>query len=51
MHNSYNPYNMYISYNNAIDNVSHNTGYSVEEKHKKTEKLLKLGIALLLGGI
>ena len=32
-----------ISYNNRFD--------SLEEKHKKTEKLLKLGIALLLGGI
>ena len=32
-----------ISYNNRFD--------SSEEKHNKTEKLLKLGIALLLGGI
>ena len=36
---------------NAVDNVSHNTFDSLEDKHKKTEKLLKLGIALFLGGI
>ena len=44
---------------NAVDNVSHNivdgVSYnafdSLENKHKKTEKLLKLGIALFLGGI
>ena len=36
---------------NTIDNVSHNTVYSLEDKHNKTKKLLKLGIALLLGGI
>ena len=39
-----------ISYN-TIDNVSHNTFDSLEDKHNKTKKLLKLGIALLLGGI
>lgn len=36
---------------NTIDNVSHNTVDSLEDKHNKTKKLLKLGIALLLGGI
>ena len=36
---------------NIVDGVSHNTFDSLEDKHKKTEKLLKLGIALLLGGI
>ena len=36
---------------NTIDNVSHNTVDLLENKHKKTEKLLKLGIALFLGGI
>ena len=47
-----------VSYNvvdnvshNAVDNVSHNAVDSLENKHKKTEKLLKLGISLLLGGI
>ena len=47
-----------VSYNtvdnvshNTIDNVSHNVVDSLENKHKKTEKLLKLGIALFLGGI
>ena len=39
-----------ISYN-TIDNVSHNTFDSLEDKHNKTKKLLKLGIALLLGVI
>ena len=39
-----------ISYN-TIDNVSHNTFDPLEDKHNKTKKLLKLGIALLLGGI
>lgn len=33
------------------DGVSHNTFDSLEDKHNKTKKLLKLGIALLLGGI
>lgn len=33
------------------DGVSYNTFDLLEEKHKKTEKLVKLGIALLLGGI
>ena len=33
------------------DSISYNRFDSLEEKHKKTEKLLKLGIALLLGGI
>ena len=36
---------------NTVDNVSYNVVYSLENKHKKTEKLLKLGIALFLGGI
>ena len=36
---------------NIVDGVSHNTFDSLEDKHKKTEKLLKLGIALFLGGI
>ena len=36
---------------NTVDNVSHNVVDSLENKHKKTEKLLKLGIALFLGGI
>ena len=36
---------------NIVDNVSHNIVDSLENKHKKTEKLLKLGIALFLGGI
>ena len=47
-----------VSYNvvdnishNTVDNVSYNVVDSLENKHKKTEKLLKLGIALLLGGI
>ena len=47
-----------VSYNvvdnishNTVDNVSHNVVDSLENKHKKTEKLLKLGIALFLGGI
>ena len=39
-----------VSYN-TVDNVSHNVVDSLENKHKKTEKLLKLGIALFLGGI
>ena len=33
------------------DSISYNRVDSLEEKHKKTEKILKLGIALLLGGI
>ena len=33
------------------DNVSYNRLDVLEEKHKKTEKLLKLGISLLLGGM
>ena len=33
------------------DSISHNTFDSLENKHKKIEKLLKLGIALFLGGI
>lgn len=33
------------------NNISYNRFDSLEEKHKKTEKLLKVGIALLLGGI
>lgn len=33
------------------DNVSYNRLDVLEEKHKKTEKLVKLGISLLLGGI
>ena len=33
------------------DSISYNRFDSLEEKHKKTEKILKLGIALLLGGI
>ena len=37
--------------NNTADNVSYNTFDSLEDKHNKTKKLLKLGIALLLGGI
>ena len=37
--------------NNTVDNVSYNTFNSLEDKHNKTKKLLKLGIALLLGGI
>ena len=37
--------------NKAVDNVSYNTFDSLEDKHNKTKKLLKLGIALLLGGI
>ena len=36
---------------NTVDSVSHNVVDSLKEKHKKTEKLLKLGIALFLGGI
>ena len=36
---------------NIVDSVSHNTFDLLENKHKKTEKLLKLGIALFLGGI
>ena len=36
---------------NTVDNVSYNTFNSLEDKHNKTKKLLKLGIALLLGGI
>ena len=36
---------------NTVDNVSYNVVDSLENKHKKTEKLLKLGIALFLGGI
>ena len=36
---------------NTVDNVSYNMSDSLKEKHKKTEKLLKLGIALFLGGI
>ena len=36
---------------NIVDNVSHTVVDSLENKHKKTEKLLKLGIALFLGGI
>ena len=36
---------------NTVDNVSYNVVDSLENKHKKTEKLLKLGISLLLGGI
>lgn len=36
---------------NRVDNVSYNVVDSLENKHKKTEKLLKLGIALLLGRI
>ena len=36
---------------NTVDNVSYNVVDSLEDKHKKTEKLLKLGIALFLGGI
>ncbi len=39
-----------VSYN-TTDNVSHNTVDSLEDKHNKAKKLLKLGIALLLGGI
>ena len=37
--------------NNAVDNVPHNVVDSLEDNHNKTKKLLKLGIALLLGGI
>ena len=33
------------------NNISYNRFDSLEDKHKKTEKLLKLGIALFLGGI
>lgn len=33
------------------NNISYNRFDLLEEKHKKTEKLLKVGIALLLGGI
>lgn len=33
------------------DNVSYNRLDVLEDKHKKTEKLLKLGISLLLGGM
>ena len=33
------------------DNISHNIVDSLEDKHNKAKKLLKLGIALLLGGI
>ena len=33
------------------DEVSHNAVDSLEDNHNKTKKLLKLGIALLLGGI
>lgn len=33
------------------DNVSYNRLDVLEDKHKKTEKLMKLGISLLLGGI
>ena len=48
-----------VSYNTAIDgisrntsdNVPHNTFDSLEDKYNKTKRLLKLGIALLLGGI
>ena len=36
---------------NIVDSVSHNTFDLLENKRKKTEKLLKLGIALFLGGI
>ena len=36
---------------NTIDDVSHKTVDSLEDKYNKTKKLLKLGIALLLGGI
>ena len=36
---------------NTVDRDSHNTFDSLEDKHNKTKKLLKLGIALLLGGI
>lgn len=36
---------------NNISYISYNRFDSLEEKHKKTEKLLKLGIALFLGGI
>ena len=39
----------------GVETIDHNISYnrfdSLEEKHKKTEKLLKVGIALLLGGI
>ena len=36
---------------NTVDGVSHNAFDLLEDKHNKTEKLLKLGIALFLGGI
>lgn len=36
---------------NIVDGVSHNAFDLLEDKHNKTEKLLKLGIALFLGGI
>ena len=43
---------LYDSVGETIDDsISHNRFDSLEEKHKKTEKLLKLGIALFLGGI
>ena len=62
---SYNSYNTNIngdlkSSNSAVydngcvridDSVFYNRMDVLEKKHKKTEKLLKLGISLLLGGI
>lgn len=39
------------TYDRTDNNVSYNRLDVLEEKHKKTEKLLKLGISLLLGGI
>ena len=38
-------------YDRTDNNVSYNRLDELEEKHKKMEKLLKLGISLLLGGI
>ena len=51
------PTNSYITgiidsaYDRTDNNVSYNRLDELEEKHKKMEKIVKLGISLLLGGI
>ena len=48
--NSYITSSVDSTYDRIDNNVSYNRLDTLEEKHKKAEKLLKLGISLLLGG-
>ena len=49
--NSYITSTVDSTYDRIDNNVSYNRLDILEEKHKKMEKIVKLGISLLLGGI